>query len=112
MITVGMNYEVREGKAPAFEKKFALVMDVMAQMPGHRRTRLHRDVFQRRSYLIVSEWETREAFDEFVASAAFAKVTRWGRDNILATRPRHEVYEGVSRAVRAPSPEASLPHFA
>lgn len=92
MITVGMNYEVLKGKQEAFEKKFALVMDVMGQTSGHVVTHLYRDVFKERSYLIVSEWETRETFDTFVQSETFAKVTSWGKEHILASRPKHEVY--------------------
>ncbi|MFQ5588851.1 MAG: antibiotic biosynthesis monooxygenase family protein [Nitrospiria bacterium] len=92
MITVGMNYEVLEGKDQPFEKKFALVLDAMGKTPGHKKTNLYKDVFQNRSYLIVSEWHSREAFDSFVSSDAFAKVTDWGKEHILASRPKHEVY--------------------
>ena len=92
MITVGMNYEIREGKDGAFEKKFAAVLEVMGKTPGHQKTNLYRDTFQERSYLIVSEWETRAAFDAFIQSDAFAKVTSWGKENILASRPKHEIY--------------------
>ncbi len=92
MITVGMNYEVLEGKDQPFEKKFALVLDVMAKTPGHQKTHLYQDVFQERSYLIVSEWETRATFDAFIQSEAFAQVTNWGKEHILASRPKHEVY--------------------
>jgi len=92
MVTVGMNYEVLEGKESPFEKKFALVLDVMAATPGHKKTNLYKDVFQGRSYLIVSEWDTRETFDAFVQSDAFAQVTNWGKETILAGRPSHEVY--------------------
>ncbi len=92
MITVGMNYEILEGKDSAFEKKFALVLGVMGELPGHIRTNLFRNVNQDRSYLVVSEWETRKSFDSFVQSEEFRKVTNWGTANILATRPKHEVY--------------------
>lgn len=92
MTTVGMNYEIREGKENAFEKKFALVMGIMQDIPGHVKTNLYRDAYNDRSYLVVSEWETRQAFDGFVASDQFKAVTAWGEANILATRPRHYVY--------------------
>ncbi len=92
MITVGMNYEVLEGKEQPFEKKFALVLEAMAADAGHKKTNLYKDVFQNRSYLIVSEWHSREAFDTFVRSEAFQKVTDWGKEHILASRPKHEVY--------------------
>ncbi len=92
MVTVGMNYEVIEGKNEPFEKKFALVVEAMASMPDHVRTRLYHDVTDRRSYLVVSEWRNRAGFDAFVGSDAFRQVTNWGTSGILAARPHHEVY--------------------
>ena len=32
--------------------------------------------------------------DAFIASDAFRKVTNWGKEEILAGRPHHEVYGG------------------
>ncbi len=95
MITVGMNYEVREGKEQPFEKKFAQVIEVMIVTPGHKTSGLYRDVFQPRMYLIVSEWDAKEAFDAFIASDAFKKTTDWGNEHILAGRPRHQVFKSV-----------------
>lgn len=92
MVTIGMNYEVREGKAEAFERKFALVLEAMRALPEHARTELFRSVEAPGRYLIVSEWHTREGFDAFVASESFHRVTDWGASAILASRPRHEVY--------------------
>lgn len=92
MITVGMDYEVREGKNQAFEDGFRKVLGVMADDPGHINSRLFRDIDNPRAYLIHSEWETREAFTRFIRSEAFAEVTRWGSEEILETRPRHKVY--------------------
>ena len=92
MITVGMNYEVLEGKNAEFEEGFRKVLAVMGDIPGHVRSRLFRDVDQAGSYLIHSEWETREAFTGFIRSEAFADVTRWGKEQILAGRPSHTVY--------------------
>ncbi|MBI3872772.1 MAG: antibiotic biosynthesis monooxygenase [candidate division Zixibacteria bacterium] len=92
MITVGMNYEVREGKSEPFEKKFAQVMTLMAAMSGHLETRLYRDVFRPNAYLIVSEWESRPSFDAFIASEAFTKTTDWGKEHILTGRPKHQIF--------------------
>jgi len=94
MITVGMNYEIREGKDQAFEKMFGKVLNIMGKTEGHVKTHLYRDVFETRSYLIVSEWSTRTAFDSFIESEQFSKVTDWGNADILASRPRHDIYEG------------------
>jgi len=92
MVTVGMNYEVREGKGPLFEEGFRKVLGVMAGMPGHVRSRLFQDVNSAGSYLIHSEWESREAFGAFIRSREFAEATRWGSEEILAGRPTHTVY--------------------
>lgn len=92
MVTIGMNYEVLPGKEKEFEEKFNAVLDSFAQGSGHVRTRLYRDTNAPQSYLIHSEWETREAFTEFIRSEEFRAVTDWGKAEILADRPRHRVY--------------------
>ncbi len=93
MITVGMNYEVLEGKEEVFEKAFNNVLGVMEEMAGHAESHLYKDVNAPRSYLIVSEWNDRTAFESFIRSEQFAKVTNWGKEQILAGRPKHEIYE-------------------
>ncbi|MBI3091169.1 MAG: antibiotic biosynthesis monooxygenase [Candidatus Tectomicrobia bacterium] len=93
MITVGMNYEILEGKEGTFERAFNRVLEIMKSMSGHTASHLYRDVNHPRSYLIVSAWTDRTAFESFIRSEQFAKVTNWGKENILASRPRHEIYE-------------------
>ena len=92
MITVGMNYRVRDGKGLAFEEGFRGVLDVMGTLPGHTKSNLYRDTNDHQEYLIVSEWDTMDAFQTFIKSQAFADVTRWGSEEILDGRPRHKVY--------------------
>ena len=104
MVTIGMNYEVLEGKDEPFEKKFAIVLGAMKDTAGHRSTYLYKDVFSERSYLVISEWNTRATFDDFVRSETFRKVTDWGITAILATRPSHQVY---GESAELPSAAAS-----
>jgi heme-degrading monooxygenase HmoA len=92
MVTVGMNYTVLPGKEAVFERAFGQVLAVMKEMPGHTSSHLYRDVSQANSYLIVSEWSDKAQFDAFVKSEQFARVTNWGKEQILAGRPRHQVY--------------------
>jgi heme-degrading monooxygenase HmoA len=92
MITVGMNYEVQEGKAEIFEGHFARVVEAMAATNGHVRTEMYRRCGAERSYLILSEWQGRAEFDAFLGSEAFRRVTAWGKSGILASRPRHEIF--------------------
>ena len=98
MVTIGMNYKVREGKEEPFVKKFKNVLDALEGTTGHVRTHLYKDVFEGYSYLVVSEWSEKEAFDAFIASDTFKKVTDWGTTHILSGRPEHKVYgstEGI-----------------
>lgn len=92
MITVGMNYEVLEGKEKAFESKCSSVIDLINKAPGHSKTDLFRNVKNGSSYLIVSEWNNHQAFDEFIASDEFCAVTDWGKEHILSARPQHKIY--------------------
>jgi heme-degrading monooxygenase HmoA len=93
MITVGMNYDVLPDKAEQFEAVFSKVLGLMKQMAGHGESRLYKDVFAPSSYLIVSEWHDRAAFDAFIASDRFRNVADWGKEQILASRPQHQIYE-------------------
>jgi heme-degrading monooxygenase HmoA len=94
MVTIGMNYEVLAGKEQIFENAFNNVVHAMRSMPGHGETRMYREINNPRQYLIVSQWTEKPAFDAFIASEAFRSVATWGKEQILAGRPKHEVYGG------------------
>ena len=51
-----------------------------------------------REYLIVSRWHAEQAFQEFVRSDRFRKVTDWGAENILEGPPRHTTYHEKDEA--------------
>ncbi len=93
MVTVGMNYRVLPDKTDAFESMFRKVLEAMNGMPGHSRSNLYRDVDDPQSYLIISDWSDRDAFEGFIGSDQFRKVADWGKEQILAGRPTHEYYE-------------------
>ncbi len=95
MITVGMHYDVREGKERAFEDGFASIERALRGAPGHTMSRLYRDVAKPRSYLIYSEWKTVEDFQAFIHSEAFRAAVSWGKEEILEGRPRHQVWKGA-----------------
>ncbi len=92
MITIGMNYDVLAGKELVFEDAFRKVLHAMRDNPGHGDTRMYRDIDNPGSYLIVSQWNDKPAFDAFIGSDAFRKVANWGKEQILSGRPKHEVY--------------------
>jgi heme-degrading monooxygenase HmoA len=92
LVTIGMNYSVLPGKEKVFEDACARVVEAMRGIDGHAESHLYHRVGGDPVYLIVSRWESEEAFDAFVASDRFKKVTSWGRENILAGPPRHSTY--------------------
>ncbi len=92
MVTVGMNYRVREGKNEAFVEGFRGVLDVMRGIDGHTKSNLYVDTNDSQEYLIVSEWSAMEAFQGFIRSQAFKDATAWGSAEILDGRPQHKVY--------------------
>lgn len=92
MITVGMYYDVVPGKESEFEAKFDRVLEAMQDQSGHVESLLFRQVRHEGRYAILSEWESHGAFQTFLGSDLFRRVTDWGRSGILAGRPRHSVY--------------------
>ncbi len=98
MVTIGMNYRVREGKEQVFEDACARVLKVIEAADGHDASRLYRAVGGGRDYLIVSRWNAEQAFHDFVRSDAFKKVTSWGAENILEGPPRHTTYHESAAA--------------
>jgi len=106
MVTVGMNYQVRAGKNEIFEQVFAKVIQIMQSLSGHVRTDLYSNVRDRNSYLIMSEWSDRAAFDAFIASEQFRSVANWGKEEILTARPSHQYYGDGAAASAAKSSTA------
>jgi len=92
MTTIGMHYDVIPGKEQEFEKGFLAIIEHLRKVGGHLESKLYEDVSSTGSYLILSQWESRESFDRFIQSPEFAQVTAWGRAEILRGRPRHKVY--------------------
>ena len=92
MTTVGMNYQVRPGKNQPFEEGFRSVLNVMKGMQGHVQSWLYKDVDDANSYLIISNWDSKDAFMAFIQSPDFRAATKWGAEEILAGRPSHKVY--------------------
>ncbi len=64
----------------------------METMDGHTKTGLYRDINDQQQYLIVSDWSSEDAYQAFINSDKFAGVVDWGKENILAGRPSHNVY--------------------
>ena len=92
MTTIGMNYDVLPGKEDVFLAGFKNVLGLLRTLPDHVDSRLYRDTESANQFLIVSLWNNRSAFTDFIRSQAFKDVTNWGKAEILAGRPTHTVY--------------------
>jgi heme-degrading monooxygenase HmoA len=92
MTTIGMHYDVVPGKEEEFERGFIAVLDHLKTVPGHVESHMYEDVQSVGSYVILSQWQSRESFDTFLRSDAFKQVTAWGKAELLRSRPRHKVY--------------------
>jgi len=93
MVTIGMNYKVLPGKEETFETAFRKVIHAMRDIAGHTASNMYRDIDDARSYVILSQWSDKSAFDAFIASDTFRNVANWGKEQILAGRPSHTYYE-------------------
>ncbi|HSU66686.1 MAG TPA: antibiotic biosynthesis monooxygenase family protein, partial [Tepidisphaeraceae bacterium] len=74
------------------ERGFVGVIEHLKTVPGHVESHLYEDVNSTGSYLILSRWDTKDAFEAFIHSPEFKGVVAWGRAEILRSRPRHKVY--------------------
>ena len=92
MTTIGMHYEVVPGREEEFERGFLGVLEHLKTVPGHVESHLYEDVASVGSYVILSEWTTKDDFERFIHSDTFKQVVAWGKAEILRSRPRHKVY--------------------
>ena len=92
MTTIGMHYDVVPGKEEEFEQGFLKVLEYIKTLPGHVESHMYEDVASVGSYVILSQWETKESFEAFLHSKEFKDVVAWGKAEMLRGRPRHKVY--------------------
>ena len=92
LTTVGMHYEVIPGKEEEFERGFIGVLELLKTLPGHIESHMYEDVQSVGSYVILSSWQDKAAFDSFLKSPEFAKAVAWGKAEILRSRPKHKIY--------------------
>jgi len=95
MTTVGMHYDVIPGKEEEFEKGFYGVLDHLKKVAGHVESRLFTDVASQGSYLILSQWDSKKSFEDFIRSPEFRSTVSWGKAEILRGRPIHKVYQNA-----------------
>jgi heme-degrading monooxygenase HmoA len=94
MINVGMYYDVKPGHENEFESIFSGVAESLRSSgTGIKDAKLYREV-GKREYLIYSEWESLDAFKQFMQSRAFGETISRGKE-IIEGRPRHKVLASV-----------------
>ena len=92
MTTVGMQYDVVAGKEEEFVKGFLGVIEHLKTVTGHVESHMYEDVQSVGSYVILSQWATKDDFERFLQSPEFKQVVAWGKAEMLRGRPRHKVY--------------------
>lgn len=92
MTTIGMRYDVIAGKEQEFKDGFRNVIEHLKTVTGHVESHVYEEVGVAGTFLILSQWKTKQDFEAFIHSDVFRKVTSWGRSEILRGRPQHKVY--------------------
>ena len=88
---IAMNrFQIAPGQEDAFEEAWRRRESHLDGVPGFLSFWLLRG--PEGDFISCSRWESEAAFNAFVASDAFKKVTSWGKQNILAGPPRHTTY--------------------
>ena len=64
MTTIGMHYDVVPGKEAEFVQGFLKVLEHLKTLTGHVESHMYEDVACAGSYVILSQWETKESFDD------------------------------------------------
>lgn len=83
---------VHEGRGPDLEAAFARRANLVQGAPGFIEFRLLRPA-KGNTYISMSRWESREAFENWTRSPAFAEGHRSDMTGVLAGRPVLEEYE-------------------
>jgi heme-degrading monooxygenase HmoA len=92
MTTIGMHYEVIPGKEPEFEQGFLGLLKLLQTLPGHIESHMYEDIQSKGSYVILSQWDSKESYARFLQSPEFAKAVAHGKAHLLRSRPRHKVF--------------------
>ena len=92
MIIVMNRIPVAEGRESDFEKTFTERDRAVDRMPGFLDMQVLRPV-EGRTYVVLTRWKSREAFDQWTQSEAFISAHRKQSPDIAESRPNLEIYE-------------------
>lgn len=68
VVRATLNMKVKHGCGPDFETAWRAIADEVRTMPGNVRQELVRDVSDPDSFVVTSDWSSREAFHAFETS--------------------------------------------
>lgn len=92
MIVVMNRIPVAEGREADFEKTFMERDRAVDVMPGFVDMQVLRPA-EGRTYVVLTRWKSREAFDQWTQSEAFRAAHRKQSPGLAENRPTLEIYE-------------------
>ncbi len=75
MVRATLQMRVKEGREDDFERAWREIAKEVQRGPGNLRQALLRDVDDPRSFVVTSDWESREAFTQFEQSPEQDELT-------------------------------------
>jgi heme oxygenase (mycobilin-producing) len=92
MIIVMNRIPVSEGREADFEKTFTERDRAVDLMPGFLDLQVLRPA-EGRTYVVMTRWKSREAFEQWTQSEAFVSAHRKQTPGLAEGRPTLEIYE-------------------
>jgi heme-degrading monooxygenase HmoA len=92
MIIVMNRIPVAEGREQDFEKTFMERDRAVDRMPGFIDMQVLRPA-EGRTYVVLTRWKSREAFQQWTESEAFVAAHRKQSPGLAEARPTLEIYE-------------------
>lgn len=75
MVRATLYMKVKDGRGVDFEREWRAIADEVRKVPGNVRQALSRDPEDPDSFVVTSDWLTREAFGEFERSPEQDELT-------------------------------------
>jgi heme-degrading monooxygenase HmoA len=98
MVRASLYMKVKAGRGDEFERVWRAIADEVRKAPGNVRQALTRDPDDRDSFVVTSDWESREEFHAFETSPEQEDLTAPIRD--LRDSARMTVHELVTHIER------------
>jgi len=75
MVRATLQMKVKDGRGPDFERAWRAIAEQVRTVPGNVRQTLERDPEDPDSFVVTSDWESREAFTLFERSPEQDELT-------------------------------------